>query len=79
MLKIPAGKVISYGELARRIRNPKAMRAVGTACGANPVPVLVPCHRIIAGNGGLGGFGGGLRMKKALLQAEGVALQAQAA
>jgi O-6-methylguanine DNA methyltransferase len=72
LTRIPAGKVISYGELARRVKNPKAVRAAGTACGANPVPVLVPCHRVIAGSGGLGGFGGGLRMKKALLEAEGV-------
>jgi O-6-methylguanine DNA methyltransferase len=74
LLKIPAGKTISYGELARRVKNPKAARAVGTACGANPVPILVPCHRVLAGSGGLGGFGGGLKIKKALLKAEGVAV-----
>jgi len=74
LLKIPAGKTISYSELARRIKNPKAVRAVGTACGANPVPIIVPCHRVLASGGGLGGFGGGLKVKKALLQAEGVAV-----
>jgi len=72
MLKIPAGKVLSYGEVARRIKNPKAVRAVGTACGANPVAILVPCHRIVGSNGGLGGFGGGLEMKRMLLEREGV-------
>jgi methylated-DNA-[protein]-cysteine S-methyltransferase len=56
--------------LARRIKNPKAARAVGAACGANPVPLFVPCHRVVAGNGGLGGFTGGLAIKKALLRAE---------
>jgi AraC family transcriptional regulator of adaptative response/methylated-DNA-[protein]-cysteine methyltransferase len=71
LLKVPAGEVISYAELARRIKNPKAMRAVGSAMGANPVPILVPCHRVIASSGGLGGFGGGLALKRQLLEAEG--------
>lgn len=70
MLKISAGKTASYAEIARRIRRPKAVRAVGTACGANPVPVLVPCHRVVASNGGLGGFSGGLAVKKDLLRGE---------
>jgi O-6-methylguanine DNA methyltransferase len=72
LMKVPAGKVISYAELARRVKNPKAMRAVGSAMGANPVPILVPCHRVIASSGGLGGFGGGLALKRELLAAEGV-------
>ncbi len=72
MMKIPAGKALSYAEVAKKIGNPKAVRAVGTACGANPVALLVPCHRIIGSNGGLGGFGGGLPMKRMLLEAEGV-------
>ena len=72
MLKIPRGKVLSYAEVAQRIKNPKAVRAVGTACGANPVAIIVPCHRIVGSNGGLGGFGGGLDMKRALLEKEGV-------
>lgn len=71
LLKIPAGKTVSYGELARRIKKPKAARAVGAALGANPVPLLVPCHRVIAGDGGLGGFSGGLGVKKRLLTHEG--------
>ena len=72
LLKIPVGKVLTYADVARRIKNPKAVRAVGTACGANPIPLLVPCHRVIASNGGLGGFGGGLKLKQSLLQAEGM-------
>ena len=59
-LKISPGKTKSYGEVAQAIGNPKAVRAVGSACGANPLPVLVPCHRILAANHKLGGFGGGL-------------------
>ena len=70
LLAIPAGETVSYGMLARRIKSPKAARAVGAACGKNPVPLLVPCHRVIANDGGLGGFTGGLAIKKALLKAE---------
>jgi len=72
MLKIPAGKTKSYGEIAAAIGNPKAVRAVGGACGANPVPVLVPCHRVLAANGKIGGFSGGLAWKRTLLAREGV-------
>ncbi len=74
--KIPAGKVITYGELAEAIGRPKAARAVGNALGKNPIPLIIPCHRIIASSGKLGGFStyGGLRMKKALLASEGVYL-----
>jgi AraC family transcriptional regulator of adaptative response/methylated-DNA-[protein]-cysteine methyltransferase len=72
--RIPAGATRSYGEVARAIGKPKAFRAVAQACGANPVPVLIPCHRVIAGDGGLGGFTGGLHIKRALLGAEGVEL-----
>lgn len=75
LLKIPTGKVISYAEMAKRIANPKAVRAVGTACGANPLPILIPCHRVIATGGGLGGFGGGLPLKKEMLRAEGLLLE----
>ena len=74
MLKIPAGKTKSYGEIAGAIKNPKAVRAVGGACGANPIPVLVPCHRILAANKKIGGFSGGLGWKKNLLELEGVVL-----
>jgi methylated-DNA-[protein]-cysteine S-methyltransferase len=67
---IPYGATISYGELARRIGNPKASRAVGAANGANPLPIVIPCHRVINADGGLGGFGGGLPIKRALLALE---------
>lgn len=69
---IPYGTTISYGELARRVGNPKAARAVGLANGRNPVAVIVPCHRVIAGDGSLGGYGGGLDRKVTLLHLEGV-------
>jgi AraC family transcriptional regulator, regulatory protein of adaptative response / methylated-DNA-[protein]-cysteine methyltransferase len=72
MLKISAGKTKSYGEIAAAIGNPKAVRAVGGACGANPVPVLVPCHRVLAANKKLGGFSGGLDWKRSLLKREGI-------
>jgi methylated-DNA-[protein]-cysteine S-methyltransferase len=68
--EIPYGETISYGELARRVGNPKASRAVGSANGANPLPIVIPCHRVIAGNGTLGGFGGGLPTKQTLLALE---------
>ncbi len=68
--KIPYGQTISYGELARRIGNPKASRAVGSANGANQIPIVIPCHRVIAAGGKLGGFGGGLPVKEALLAHE---------
>ena len=70
--KISAGKTKSYGEIARAIGRPKAVRAVGGACGANPVPILVPCHRVLAANKKLGGFSGGLDWKRSLLGREGV-------
>jgi methylated-DNA-[protein]-cysteine S-methyltransferase len=70
--KIPFGKTKSYGEIAERIGKPKAVRAVGGACGANPVPVLVPCHRVLAANKKLGGFSGGLDWKRNLLKREGI-------
>ena len=68
--EIPYGKTISYGELARRVGKPKAARAVGAANGANPLPIVVPCHRVIGSNGGLTGFGGGVSVKAALLELE---------
>ena len=70
--KISTGKTKSYGEIARAIGQPKAVRAVGGACGANPVPVLVPCHRVLAANKKLGGFSGGLDWKRSLLKREGI-------
>ncbi len=74
LLKIPHGAMISYGELARRVGRPGAARAGGQAVGSNPVPILIPCHRVVASDGTLGGFGGGLPMKRALLRQEGVAV-----
>lgn len=68
--EIPAGTTVSYGELARRVGAPKASRAVGLANGANPIPVVVPCHRVIGANGKLTGFGGGLPRKRWLLEHE---------
>ena len=70
--KISTGKTKSYGEIARAIGKPRAVRAVGGACGANPVPVLVPCHRVLAANKRLGGFSGGLDWKRSLLKREGI-------
>ena len=70
--RIPYGRVRSYGWVARKVGKPKATRAVGAACGANPVPLLVPCHRVIGGDGSLGGFSGGLGVKKRLLRLEGL-------
>jgi methylated-DNA-[protein]-cysteine S-methyltransferase len=67
---IPYGETIAYGELARRVGNPKASRAVGAANGANPIPIVIPCHRVIGANGKLTGFGGGLPVKEALLSLE---------
>ncbi len=68
--KIPYGETISYRELARRAGNEKACRAVGQANGKNPVMIAIPCHRVIAADGGLGGYAGGLENKAALLELE---------
>lgn len=70
LCEIPYGQTISYGELARRIGNPKAVRAVGLANGRNRLPIVIPCHRVIGANGQLVGFGGGLTIKSQLLQLE---------
>lgn len=70
LAKIPYGVTISYGELARRIGKPSAMRAVGAANGRNPIPIVVPCHRVIGADGSLTGFGGGLPIKHFLLTLE---------
>lgn len=67
--KIPRGQTRTYGEIAAAIGRPKAVRAVGSACGANPLPLFIPCHRVVAKNG-LGGFGSGLPWKKLLLEME---------
>ena len=68
--QIPAGQTESYGRLAAALGAPKAARAVGGACGANPIPLLIPCHRVLPSGGGLGGFSGGLQWKRRLLAME---------
>lgn len=70
MRKIPYGRTISYAQQATAMRAPRAVRAVGSANGANPVPIIVPCHRVVASNGGLGGYALGLAMKRWLLAHE---------
>jgi AraC family transcriptional regulator of adaptative response/methylated-DNA-[protein]-cysteine methyltransferase len=72
LLAIPAGKTRSYLDVAQAINRPKATRAVAQACGANPVAVVVPCHRVVMSDGSIGGYSGLPGVKKALLQAEGV-------
>ena len=72
LCRIPFGKTISYGQQASNIKNPKAFRAVGSANGKNPIPIIVPCHRVVASDGSLGGYSLGLKMKKQLLALEGV-------
>ena len=74
MSAIPYGRTATYGELARRLGRPRAARAVGAACAANPIPLLVPCHRVVGARGALTGFGGGLALKRKLLALEGVKL-----
>lgn len=73
LARIPYGATRSYAQIAQGIGNPKAVRAVGLANGRNPLPIIVPCHRVIGSNGTLTGFRGGLAMKKALLDLEGAA------
>lgn len=70
--RIPFGKTVSYGDVAKRIKNPKAVRAVGSANGKNPACVIVPCHRVIASDGTIGGYSGGLQVKRKLLALEGI-------
>ena len=70
LLKIPFGQTVSYRELARRIGHPKAFRAVGSAVGKNPLPITIPCHRVIRSDGKIGGYSGGVRKKRRLLARE---------
>jgi O-6-methylguanine DNA methyltransferase len=76
---IPRGEVTTYGLLAAHIGAPRAARAVGTALGSNPFPVVIPCHRAVHADGTLGGFRGGLPMKRALLEMEGITFSARGA
>jgi len=69
--RIPSGRTKSYSQVARSIGRAEAVRAVGQACGANPIPVMIPCHRVLAAGGKLGGFSGGLDWKRKLLAREG--------
>jgi len=71
LLRIPYGETRSYGEVASRMGRPGAMRAVGGANHANPVPIVIPCHRVVQSDGSLGGFGGGIELKRRLLEHEG--------
>ena len=68
--KVPYGETASYSQIAQKLNNPKAARAVGSANARNPLPIIIPCHRIIENNGKLGGYAGGLKMKKYLLEFE---------
>ncbi|MCF6138649.1 methylated-DNA--[protein]-cysteine S-methyltransferase [Pseudalkalibacillus berkeleyi] len=71
LTEIPFGETCSYSDIAQKLDNPKAVRAVGTANGANPIPIIVPCHRVIGKSNALTGFRGGLKVKEQLLQLEG--------
>lgn len=71
---IPRGRLSTYGRIAAHIGHPRAARAVGSALGTNPFPILIPCHRAVRSDGGLGGYAGGLEMKRALLALEGITL-----
>ncbi|MCX7762919.1 MAG: methylated-DNA--[protein]-cysteine S-methyltransferase [Candidatus Kryptonium sp.] len=70
-MRIPYGETLTYSELARRIRKPNSQRAVGNALASNPLPIVVPCHRVIASDGSLGGYTGGIKIKEFLLGLEG--------
>ncbi len=76
LTEIPYGATRSYAQIAKRVGRPRAVRAVGLANGRNPLPIIVPCHRVIGSSGHLVGYGGGLPIKQSLLQLEGVALTA---
>ena len=74
LARVPYGEVVTYGELATRAARPRAARAVGTVMNRNPLPIVLPCHRVIGSNGKLVGYGGGLHRKEALLRLEGALL-----
>jgi methylated-DNA-[protein]-cysteine S-methyltransferase len=70
--RIPFGELLTYGEIAAKVGSPGATRAVGTACGANPIAIIVPCHRVLAAGRRIGGYGGGIDNKRWLLEHEGI-------
>jgi methylated-DNA-[protein]-cysteine S-methyltransferase len=72
LAQIPFGKTVAYKDIASKIKNPKAVRAVGSANGKNPVSIIIPCHRVIAADGTMGGYGGGINIKQQLLKLEGI-------
>ncbi len=72
LLKIPFGKTVAYNGIAKKIKRPKAVRAVGSANGKNPLCIIIPCHRVIAADGSIGGYSGGIGIKKRLLELEGI-------
>lgn len=76
--KLPHGHTTSYGELASRVGNPQAARAIGGAVGANPLPIIIPCHRVLRAGNRLGGFSGGLAIKRQLLRLEAISWQENA-
>ena len=71
LVRVPYGATVTYSELASSAGSPRAHRAAGSACGSNPIPIVVPCHRVVRTGGGLGGYGGGLEVKEYLLELEG--------
>ena len=73
--EIPYGQTLTYAQVAEKVQSPRAYRAVGSSCAANPMPIIIPCHRVLASNGGLGGYSGGLEIKKALLEHEKLTLK----
>ncbi|MBN2336228.1 methylated-DNA--[protein]-cysteine S-methyltransferase [Candidatus Bathyarchaeota archaeon] len=77
IIKIPYGRLTSYGLIAKSIGKPNASRAVGNAVGQNPLSIVIPCHRVVWSNGGIGGFGGGLERKRFLLNVEGLLPRAE--
>ena len=72
LAKVPYGETTSYAQLARAVGNPKAVRAVGSACATNPLPLFIPCHRVLRSDGQLGGYRGGVEAKRFLLRMEGI-------
>lgn len=72
LMQVPFGETTTYAELARAVDNPKAVRAVGSACATNPLPILIPCHRVLRADGQLGGYRGGTEAKRFLLRLEGI-------